>query len=249
MKIAAIWGKVMQRFGLLIVLVLVYVLSQVALNRPATVQWVTLDEPRGYRMAVGPGQSAAVFDPLAGIDAARPDARLTANEVCELLGPIDADGSVEVVYFADFFCPNCRELDRLLARLAVAGAITVDRREWPILGPASEFAARGYLAAQAQGAGEEFLARLSRAQFVPNESYLRSLAASIDLDADRLIVDMYGDTVDETLSINRDLARFFGLYATPSMVIGNSIVAGTLEQDMLEQIVEESGGQNCPPNG
>ncbi len=216
----------------------VYVGFQWTIARPPKLKYQPLADPPGFRRITGGAATHAAFDPFAGIDDGSPrvvpisDARL-----CAAFFP-NADGQgVPVAYFSDYFCPNCRVLTGMLDERVVAGTIRLSLHEWPILSAASELAARAALAAQIQGGYEAFRARLTRAAFVPDETYLRDLSAGAGLNADQLLRDMTSENVTGQLALTRSLAARFRLFATPSMVIGRTLVIGRVSARQLDEII------------
>lgn len=66
-------------------------------------------------------------------------------------------GDVTIVEFFDYNCPYCRKATPVLEEAAAADiGLRFVFKEWPILGPGSQFAARAALAARAQGKYEAF---------------------------------------------------------------------------------------------
>ena len=103
---------------------------------------------------------------------------------------------------------------------------------------ASETAARAALAAGRQGAYEAVSRRLMRSVFSPEAPYLRTLANSVGIDADQLLREMDGEAVTEQLALSQSVAARFGFFATPSMVIGRTVIVGSVSEAELDRLIE-----------
>ncbi len=200
----------------------------------------------GFRRIEGGDASGAGFDPLVGIDAPtarRPPAAppIAADAVCGALFAERSGGRapdrVPVAMFSDAYCQYCRILAPRLEALEGEGRIAITWHELPILGPASDAAARLALAADAQGAYAAMQARLLRARVQPGPAYLRDLATGLGLDPDRLARDAASPEVTARIARSEALAARFGFFATPSLVVGRTAVTGALSERRLAALV------------
>lgn len=139
-----------------------------------------------------------------------------------------------IAIFSDFFCPFCR---RLTARLASRSDLNVNWHELPLLGPASEIAAHASLAADQQGAYAPFVAALARSTFRPTQAHMGRVAESIGLDAVRLVRDMAGPDVADRLAKSQSAAATLGIYGTPGITIGRTLVMGEVTTDELDALI------------
>lgn len=149
------------------------------------------------------------------------------------------DGDVTVVEFLDYNCSFCRRvMPEVEEMIANDPNVRVVYREWPILGEGSVFAARAALAARNQGLYEPFhVAMMSLNERAEEASVLR-VAREIGLDIDQLLIDMEAPEIDEHIQTSMELTRALGFNGTPSFVIGNELVRGYVEADVLGQQVE-----------
>lgn len=161
--------------------------------------------------------------------------------------PERPDGTIPLAYFSDARCVFCRTLSPVLREMDRETGVSVTWHELPLLGRASELAARATLAAGLQGAQVEMHHRLMGTPFVPTEGYLRQIAEKLRLDADRLLRDMQSDTVDRKLAETAALARQFGFYGTPGMVIGRTVVLGNLTEHRLRSVLATERDEATPP--
>ena len=149
------------------------------------------------------------------------------------------DGDVTVVEFFDYNCPYCRRVMPQVDALVEQDAnVRLVYREWPILGEGSVFAARAALAAREQGKYEEFHVAMMGMQGRAEEASVLQIARDVGLDIDQLRRDMYAPEVDEHIQTSMELTRALGFNGTPSFVIGDALIPGFVEADVLIEQVE-----------
>jgi len=168
--------------------------------------------------------------------------RLEQDPNAIILG--NPDGDVTVVEFFDYNCPYCRrvmpEVDALVAQ---DPNVRLVYREWPILGEGSDFAARAALASRNQGLYEEFhVAMMSMDERAEEASVLR-IAREVGLDVDLLVHDMDAPEIDEHISTSMELTRALGFSGTPSFVIGDALIPGYVEAQILIDEVDNTRAQ------
>jgi protein-disulfide isomerase len=159
----------------------------------------------------------------------------------------NVNGDVAVVEFFDYNCPYCRK-----AAPIVADALNADKglrvvyKEWPILGPGSQFAARAALAAHAQGKYEAFHQALMTSPASVDEAATLQIARSVGLDVERLKGDMESPAIKMELERNFALAEKLRITGTPAFVIGEEILRGLVDLATLQQTIaaarQKSGG-------
>ncbi|MBM9595872.1 DsbA family protein [Roseitranquillus sediminis] len=190
----------------------------------------------------GAATGAAIF---AGLEPAEPAPDDAARDLCPGLFRDAAAGAVPVAYFTDHYCPNCR---RMAETLEEASGIALTRHEYPVLGVASVVAARAALAAGRQEALEAFHKRMRRSAFQPTETYLRDVAASLDLSVDRFMADLSDPAIERRIEETRELGRRLGVAAVPSTIVGRTVLVGEISARELERLlrVEREEGSPCP---
>lgn len=150
------------------------------------------------------------------------------------------DGGTAIVEFFDYNCPYCkRAAPEVMALIADDSDLRVVMREWPILGPDSEYAARASLAARAQGKFAEFHEALM-AEPRANEATVRRAAEEVGLDLDRLQADMQAPEVEAHIAQSRKLAQELGISGTPSFIVGDNLVPGFVEKAQLSALIAEA---------
>ncbi|CAM3032839.1 Thioredoxin domain-containing protein [Sphingomonas antarctica] len=142
-----------------------------------------------------------------------------------------ADADLTIVQFFDYDCGYCRrslpDIDRLLAE---DHKLRIVYREFPVLGPNSEVAAKASLAA---ARGKSYPA-FHRAMYAAKDLS----AAEIDKVAAKFGVRLVDDPVfSREIDANRSLARPLSLTGTPSWVIGGQVLSGAVGYDALKTAI------------
>ena len=152
----------------------------------------------------------------------------------------NADGDVTIVEFFDYNCPYCRRAAPTIENLVEADpGIRLVYREWPILGEGSVFAARAALASRPQGLYEEFHWAMMDMSGRAEERSVLTIAAEIGLDIDQLRADMEAPEVAEHIETSMRLADLLGITGTPTFILGDNLVPGAVEQEVLQRLVDE----------
>jgi len=151
------------------------------------------------------------------------------------------DGDVTIVEFFDYRCPYCRQVANLALDTAKAdGNVRVVYKEYPILGPDSEFAARAAIAAAMQGRYAEFhKALMNDVQTVNQDSVMR-MAEMMDLDVEQLKADMRSDKVTATIERTRQLGQQLQINGTPAFIVGTEVAPGAISREQLEQMIAQA---------
>ncbi|MBK1668690.1 hypothetical protein CKO28_11690 [Rhodovibrio sodomensis] len=151
------------------------------------------------------------------------------------------DGDVTIVEFFDYRCPYCRQVSNLaLATAKADGNVRVIYKEYPILGPDSEFASRAAIAAAMQGEYAAFhKALMTEVQTVNQDSVMR-LAEMMDLDIAQLKADMQSDTVTQTIQRTRQLGQQLRINGTPAFIVGTEVAPGAISRDELEKMIAQA---------
>ena len=151
------------------------------------------------------------------------------------------DGDVTIVEFFDYNCGHCRRTSGVIHDLLEGDSrIRVVLREWPILGPESQFAARASLAAHQQGEYEAFHWALMNLPGPATEDNVISTARTLGLDVERLRRDMAAPEVETHLALSDQLARALRFRGTPAFVVGNTVVPGFASLEQLQALVQQS---------
>lgn len=146
-----------------------------------------------------------------------------------------ADGDVVLVEFFDYACGYCRksnaDIDRLLSE---DPKLKVVWREWPVLGPDSEAAARASLAAAQAGRFKRFYDTLF-AEGRPTADAIGKARSAVGLSG-----DLPAAAADRELRRNFQLAGSLEATGTPTFVVGDQIFQGAVGYEALREAIREA---------
>lgn len=211
-------------------------------------EFEAVDQPPGFRAIVGSRISTGSSGPLIGLGRTKTtDPLVTQAEAivdggfcAALFGPATGPSTVRIAYFSDYYCPYCRVLTPLVARLSaeLGSGVSVAWHEYPILGKSSRVVARAALAAKRQGAYAAFQERMSKMSFMPTPAYLADLCRSLGISFPQLQADMASEEVSLELAVSAALAQRFGFLGTPDLVIGKTVTQGAVEEPVVRRLIE-----------
>ena len=210
---------------------------QIWIRRPRDLEFAEIDGLSGWRRIVseqvtqtGGNASQAVFLGIGQGEAIEP---LPPNSLCEVLYPGERAG-LRAAYFTDVNCPNCRRLeDKLTARRHLLQTTILDL---PLMGENSRQAAKAAIAAELQGRGPEFRRELTKSGFA--SQLVGRLARASGSDIEGLLADMESNTVHQRLRLARRAAETLGIYGTPALTVGRTLIMGDVPASLLDQIIE-----------
>jgi protein-disulfide isomerase len=157
------------------------------------------------------------------------------------------DGDVTLVEFFDYNCPYCRKVAPTIATLRQADpSLRLVYKEFPILGPDSEVAARAALAAHRQGKYEVFHDALMQVKDKVTEAQVFKVAEASGLDLPRLRQDMADPAMQQAIERTRELALALGINGTPGFVLGEQVIPGAVEQEALEAMIADERAKKTP---
>lgn len=173
-------------------------------------------------------------------DAAKKQSQALVERRDELINAPDAPvlgnpkGDVTVVEFFDYRCPYCKSVAGTFIDLFEKdGNVRFVLKEFPILGPESEYAAKAALAAEKQGKYRPLhVALMAFKGKLTNPDVLR-LATDAGLDMPRLQKDMESPDIAATLKRNYDLAEALGVKGTPAFVVGKDFIPGAISVEEM----------------
>jgi protein-disulfide isomerase len=150
-----------------------------------------------------------------------------------------ADADVTVVQFFDYNCTYCRAaLPDVEKLLAADKRVRVVYREFPVLGPESESAARVSLAAAKAGKYAAFH-RAVYAAGRPEPRAVERIAKGLGID----LAFATDPGAQAEIDANLSLARPLGMTGTPSWVIGDRVLSGNVGYDALKEAVAAARGR------
>lgn len=161
--------------------------------------------------------------------------------------PTPASGTrqpgVTVVEYFDYDCPVCRHIEpELSLLLAHDSRVQLVRKDWPVFGDASVYAAYCTFAAAREGKYQvAHDALITSRQDLDSREDVRAVLRAAGFDVKELDADIalhekeYGDV----LSRNQREATALGLRGTPGLIVGNQLVPGAIDYAQLEHLVTE----------
>ncbi|SCA58047.1 27kDa outer membrane protein [Candidatus Terasakiella magnetica] len=149
-------------------------------------------------------------------------------------------GDVTLVEFFDYNCGYCKR-----AFPGVMEVINSDKniryvlKEFAILGPESEVAARAALAAEKQGKYMDFHIAMMTMRGRLSTDKIMKTAKDVGLDVEKLKKDMSGDDVNAEITSTREIAQKLGITGTPAFIIGDQVIAGAVPPEALIEAVKQ----------
>lgn len=153
-------------------------------------------------------------------------------------------GDVTVVEYFDYNCPGCRHLEPQLRKLIAADPkVRLIRKDWPVFGDASEYAAYCSYAAARQGkyaAAHDAL--ISSARDLDSRQDVRDVLRAAGFDVRKLDADIQSHAREygHVLARNRRETAALGLRGTPGLIIGDQLVLGSMDFQVLERLVAQA---------
>ncbi|TNE27543.1 MAG: DsbA family protein, partial [Alphaproteobacteria bacterium] len=151
------------------------------------------------------------------------------------------DGDITVVEFFDYRCGYCKRAWETVDRLMKEDKnLRVVFKDFPILGPESETAARWALAAEKQGKYLEFHHALMTHRGAFDADTLSALAEKTGLNAGRMRQDAQSADVSKAIQMNRALANDLGITGTPGFIVEDQLISGAVPYEaMVEAIAQK----------
>jgi protein-disulfide isomerase len=164
--------------------------------------------------------------------------QMLANPGTETVGARKPD--VVVVEYFDYNCPYCKKLvPALRALLAQDPKIGLVYKDWPILGPVSEYAAASALAAGWQGKYLVAHEALIGGPRLAEDDQVDDILQHAGVNMDALKKDRVGHAkeIAALLERNDEEANALTLKGTPGLVVGRQLLGGIADLGMLKQLV------------
>jgi protein-disulfide isomerase len=161
-------------------------------------------------------------------------------------------GDVTMVEFFDYNCGYCKHaMGDMLTLLKTDPNLRIVLKEFPVLGPGSQEAAKVAAAARMQDkSGKKYLdfhTRLLGGRGQADKAHALAAAKEAGFDTAKIEKDMNSDDVRAQIEESFKLADALGLNGTPSYVIGKDVVVGAVGLDALKEKISESrcGKPSC----
>jgi protein-disulfide isomerase len=149
-------------------------------------------------------------------------------------------GDVTFVEFFDYNCGYCkRAMSDMMALMKADPNLKVVLKEFPVLGPGSQDAAKVGIAVRMQDkTGKKYLEfhqKLMGGRGQVDKARALAAAKEAGLDVARIERDLGGDEVRVSIEESFSLAEKLGLNGTPAYVIGNDVVVGAVGVEALRE--------------
>jgi len=145
---------------------------------------------------------------------------------------------VTLIEFFDYRCGYCKRAAGAVTQLQKEDTrVRVVYKDFPILGEASELAAKAALASHTQGRHQAFHETLLATKNELTKDEILRIAGEVGLDAKRLETDMANPEWQTVIDRNRALAKDLGITGTPGFIVGTDLVPGVLDLNGLKELV------------
>jgi protein-disulfide isomerase len=133
--------------------------------------------------------------------------------------PSAGNGAIEIAYFFDFNCGHCAKQSETIKNVLEKNKnVKIIYKNFPVLGPSSELAAKAALAAHQQNKYQEFYNELFKIR-EKNPDSLKKIAGKIGLDLKKWQADMESSEVASEIQHVMDLAAKMKINGTPFLAI------------------------------
>lgn len=151
-------------------------------------------------------------------------------------------GDVTVVEFYDYHCGYCKKMQPIVAQLIKDDPkVRVVFKEYPILSPDSELAAKASLAFHRLAPKKyfEYHSVLMNSKEQYTEAFLLAEAKKLGVDEAKLKAEMAKPEIAESIKETRELAGKIGVRGTPAFIVGEELTPGaTSLEDLKKRIAE-----------
>ncbi len=165
----------------------------------------------------------------------------------------NAVGSAEservIVEFLDYRCPACRAMHPIMTELRERNPdIRIIYRLFPVFEEESHPHMKIALAAGRQGMFEEAHNRLIAREDPKTEEDVAALIRDLGLDEAQFTRDRNSRALMRHLDLNFKIAMQFGIFQTPTLIIGDKITTPSMYEDGLtveriEQLLQSAYGR------
>jgi len=155
----------------------------------------------------------------------------------------NAGGDVTIVEFFDYECPYCKAMAPKLHDL-----IDKDKKvrfvfkEYPVLGPISDYAARAALASRNQDKYLEFHFAMMAVRGQMNEDMVLATAKEVGIDIERLQMDMTATEIDDIIKRNKRLAEGINIQGTPNFIVEETLIPGAVDISYIKELIGKARG-------
>ena len=150
------------------------------------------------------------------------------------------NANITIYEFFDYNCGYCKSvLPTLLNVVKKDKNIKLIFKEFPILSETSLEAALYALAAQKQNLYFEFHTRIMEYRGRLNNDIFIKVANDIGLNIEMLKNDLDNKNIRMAIEKNRLIAKGFNINGTPTLIIGDKIIPGAINEQQLNELIKE----------
>lgn len=154
-----------------------------------------------------------------------------------------AQGEVTIVEYFDYDCPVCRHLEPDLRKLLASDPkVQVVRKDWPVFGEASEYAAYCSFAAAREGRYQAAHDALIASRVdLDSKKDVQTVLRTAGFDVQKLESDiqLHAKEYGDVLARNRRETAELGLEGTPGVIVGRRLVLGGVDYSEMRRLVAQ----------
>ncbi|MFQ3230518.1 DsbA family protein [Reinekea sp.] len=164
---------------------------------------------------------------------------LTQSKIDPIGGNVE--GELTIVEFFDYNCGYCKRASSTLASLKKKNPnLRVVYKEWPILSPSSETAARVALAVNLlfPERYEELHVAFMNSSSLSSDNAIWAVVDKLKLDRKAIESKLNDEAVNQHLANTTAQARALGLTGTPAFVVGTEVIKGALPEREIQKVID-----------
>lgn len=155
-----------------------------------------------------------------------------------------AKGDVTIVEYFDYNCPDCRALDPKVRQLLASDpGVRVIRKDWPVFGDVSEYAAYCSYAAAKEGKYQTAHdALIGSKQDLDKKEDVQNVMRAAGFDMQKIDADIaqHQKHYSAIVAADEHETEVLGLKGTPGVVINGKVVSGRIDYARLVSLVAEA---------
>jgi protein-disulfide isomerase len=153
-------------------------------------------------------------------------------------------GDVTVVEYFDYNCPVCRRVEPQLRKLLVSDPkVRLVRKDWPVFGVASVYAAYCSFAAAREGKYTvAHDALIGSKKDLDSKEDVQEVMREAGFDLKKIDADiaLHEREYSAVLTRNQRETAALGLRGTPGLIVGDQLVPGGLDYPQLARLVSQA---------
>ena len=155
-----------------------------------------------------------------------------------------AKGDVTIVEYFDYNCPDCRALDPKVHQLLASDPnVRVIRKDWPVFGDVSQYAAYCSYAAAREGKYQlAHDALIGSKQDLDKKEDVQNVMKAAGFDMKKIDADIaqHEKEYSAIVSAEEHETEVLGLKGTPGVVINGKVVSGSIDSARLTSLVADA---------